>query len=258
MLDIDDQITIKSHLPYTVDEGISTRAMIALLVLATDQTIEYETRKILNLPGVGLYQSRLLNDARVNEETLRACAARIPEAAGLILPGFRPDVVGFGCTSATMMVGDQAVTEMVHSVHPGARVSTPITAAFRAFDALRMKRIALLTPYPESVNRKVRAFIVERGYAMPVMGSFNEDDDRRAARISEADIKAAVLDLGASDHVDGVFVSCTSLRLVDIVEELEAELGKPVTSSNHAMAWDMLRLARINDKLDGFGRLLRV
>ena len=258
MLAIDDRIEIRSHLPFTVDEGIATRAMIALLVLATDQTIEYEWRRMLNLPGVALYQSRLLNDAHINEETLRACADRITAATDLILPGFVPDVVAFGCTSATMMVGADAVRARVHRVRPGVPVSTPITAAFHAFDALGMKRIALLTPYPESVNRKVREFIVGHGYEMPVMGSFNEDDDTRAARISTADIKAAALELGSSGKVDGVFVSCTSLRVVDIIEELERELGKPVTSSNHAMAWDSLRLAGIDDKVAGCGRLMQV
>jgi maleate isomerase len=58
--------------------------------------------------------------------------------------------------------------------------------------------------------------------------------------------------------VEGVFVSCTSLRVASIVEELEAELGKPVTSSNHALAWHCLRLAGIEDEVPGYGRLFRV
>ncbi len=58
--------------------------------------------------------------------------------------------------------------------------------------------------------------------------------------------------------MDGVFVACTSLRVAALVEDLEAELGKPVTSSNHAMAWQALRLGRIAEPLDGRGRLFRV
>ena len=91
MIDVDDGIRIRSHLPCTLDEGIATRALVALLVLATDQTIEYEWRRMLALPGVALYQSRLFNDATVNEKTLRECADRITEATDLILPGFRID-----------------------------------------------------------------------------------------------------------------------------------------------------------------------
>jgi len=55
--------------------------------------------------------------------------------------------------------------------------------------------------------------------------------------------------------VEAVVVLCTSLRLVDEVRAIEADLGKPVTSSNHAMAWHALRLAGVDDVLPQFGRL---
>jgi len=55
--------------------------------------------------------------------------------------------------------------------------------------------------------------------------------------------------------VDAVFVSCTSIRLAIIAREIEEALGKPVTSSNHAMAWHCLRLAGIDDPQPQFGRL---
>jgi len=51
------------------------------------------------------------------------------------------------------------------------------------------------------------------------------------------------------------FISCTSLRLVEQVVGIENEIGIPVTSSNHAMAWHCLRLAGVDDRLPEFGRL---
>ena len=102
----------------------------------------------------------------------------------------------------------------------------------------------------------MRDYIEARGISVPVMGSFNEEDDRRAARIDAASIRDATLRLGRAAEVDGVFVSCTSLRLVEAVAAIEAELDKPVTSSNHALAWHCLRLAGIDDRRPGFGRLL--
>ena len=181
--------------------------------------------------------------------------ARLAEAAGLILPGLPLDVVGFGCTSASMVIGEQRVFELIRSVRPEIACTTPITAAFAAFRALKMRRIALLTPYRDDINRFMRGYIEARGVAVPVMGSFNEEDDRRAARIDAASIRDAALRLGGSPEVDGVFVSCTSLRLVDAVAAIEAELKKPVTSSNHALAWHCLRLAGIADRRPGLGRL---
>jgi maleate isomerase len=58
--------------------------------------------------------------------------------------------------------------------------------------------------------------------------------------------------------VDAVFVSCTSIRLAETARELEAELGKPVTSSNHAMAWHALRLAGIAEPMPQWGKLYTV
>ena len=70
-------------------------------------------------------------------------------------------------------------------------------------------------------------------------------------------MRVAELDLGRHREVDAVFVSCTSLCVGEQVEALEAELGKPVTSSNHALAWHALRLAGYKEPISGFGRLLR-
>ena len=51
--------------------------------------------------------------------------------------------------------------------------------------------------------------------------------------------------------------SLSTRRCIDMVEALEQELGKPVICSNQAMLWDCLRLAGVDDKLPGLGRLLR-
>jgi len=93
---------------------------------------------------------------------------------------------------------------------------------------------------------------------VPVFGSFNEQDDVVVSRIDAASIRAAVRTIVKGRAVDAVFVSCTSVRLVDAVAEIEAECGLPVTSSNHAMAWHCLRLAGVEAKLPGLGRLFAV
>jgi maleate isomerase len=103
-----------------------------------------------------------------------------------------------------------------------------------------------------------RRFIEARDIGVPVMGSFNHENDNEVARISPDSVRAAALELGRYPQVDAVFVSCTSLRLASIVEALEADLGKPVTSSNHALAWHCLRLAGYSAPVPGLGRLFRI
>ena len=137
-------------------------------------------------------------------------------------------------------------------------MTDPVTAARAALDALKVRRIALLTPYVRRINESLRAALAARGMEIPVMGSFNQDDDNVVARIAPQSIADAIIGLGASEACDGVFVSCTSLRVARIVEEVEAKLGKPVTSSNHALAWHMLRLAGYTTPLPKRGRLFLV
>ena len=60
------------------------------------------------------------------------------------------------------------------------------------------------------------------------------------------------------DRVETVFLSCTSLRLTNEVGDLESELGKPVTSSNHALIWHALRLAGVSEPVDGYGSLYQL
>lgn len=243
------------HMPFELDEGIAARAAIGLIVLATDQTVEHEFRRLLDLPGVALYESRILNDNSITQETLRAMEARIANAAGLILPGMPLDVVAFGCTSASMVIGEQRVFEKIREARPEVAGTTPITAVLAGLRTLGARRIALLTPYRADINRFIQDYIEARGPEVPVMGSFNEEDDRRAARIDVASIRDAAIELGRRPDVDALFVSCTSLRFAELVRELEDELGKPVTSSNHAMAWHCLRLAGVDDPLPDHGRL---
>jgi maleate isomerase len=250
-----DLVVNRQHLPHRLDGGIAARAAIGVIVLATDQTLEHEFRRLLDMPGVAFYESRILNDAAITPETLAAMEARLTEATDLILPSLPLDVVAFGCTSASMVIGEDQVFARIHAARPEVACTTPITAAFAAFEAVGARRIALLTPYRDDINRFIRDYIEARGFRVPVMGSFNEEDDRKAARIDLPSIRDAAVDLGRAEAVDAVFVSCTSLRLIDAVSEIEAALQRPVTSSNHALAWHCLRLAGIDDARPGLGTL---
>ena len=135
-MDVDPGFTDLGVLPCTLDAGIAARAAIGLLVLATDQTMEHEFRHLIRLPGVAVYQARLFNDADITTATLRAIGERIAPATELILPSLHLDVVAFGCTSASMALGEEEVFRQIRRVRPDVACTTPVTAAFAAFKAL--------------------------------------------------------------------------------------------------------------------------
>ena len=246
------------HLPFTTDAGIGARARIGLVVLSSDYTVEHEFRQIFRLPGVDYYEARIRNSNRVTPETLAAMGPLLTDTVDLILPGSELDVVAFGCTSASMVLGADHVAERIHAARPGARATNPVSAAFAAFDAFKARRIAVLTPYRRDVNDVVRKYFNDHGYAVPVFGSFNEEQDPVVAAIDAASLRQAIGTIIDGRDVDAVFVSCTSVRLAASVADIEAEFSLPVTSSNHALAWHCLRLAGVDERLPGLGRLFQL
>lgn len=242
-------------LDFALDDGICRRAAIGLVVLATDHTIEHEWRRLLTQDGVAFYESRILNSPDITPERLAEMEARIAPAVALIRPAERIDVVAFGCTSASMVIGEENVFERVREVRPGVACTTPITAALAALRALGVQRAALLTPYVRSINDYMRGYIEARGVRVTRMASFEHANDNEVARIDTDSLRAAVEHLGQNPDVEGIFVSCTSLRIAELVPELEAMTGKPVISSNFAMAWHALRLAGVKDREPHRGRL---
>ena len=242
--------------PFETDAGIAARARLGLVVLGSDHTIEHEFRLILaETPGVAVYHARIANDPEVTPETLRAMEKGIAPTADILLPGMPFDAIGYGCTSASMVIGRDRIGELLRQARPEAAPTNPVSAAFAAFAALGAKCIAILTPYSDVVNEGIRSYFEGGGFEVPVMGSFKEPNDNIVACISPKSIAAAAVSLAAEGGVDAVFVSCTSVRLVEAVADLEKRTGLPVTSSNHAIAWHMLRLAGIDDRLPQFGRL---
>ena len=248
----------RTHLPHSLDAGLGERARIGLIELATDQTSEHEFRRLLALPGVAFYESRIWNDAAIVPETLAAMEKDIEAGARVIMPNLRLDVMGFTCTSGAMVIGEDKVFSLIRKARPGIPCTSPITGAIAGIKALGLARVALLTPYVQAINDMMRVYLEARGIAVPVMGSFNNPDDDEVARITPASTRDAAIELGSSPHVDGVFVSCTSLRTLDIIPEVEAAIGKPMLSSNQAQAWHLLRLTSVEDQLPQFGRLFLV
>ncbi|MBM3597503.1 MAG: Asp/Glu racemase [Alphaproteobacteria bacterium] len=247
----------RTNIPCDFDHGLGTRARIGIIQLATDQTSEHEFRQVMNRPGVATYASRIYNATTITPETLKALEGEVEKGTSLILPGLRLDVVGFCCTSGAVIIGDDQVASLIRKVRPGISYSSPMAGAIAGMKAVGLRRVAMLTPYVQEINDRMRAYIEARGVSVPIMGSFSIADDAKVAVISERATRDAAIALAREAPVDGVFVSCTSIRTLGIIEEVEAALGKPMVSSNQGMAWHMLRLGGIKDEISGFGKLLR-
>jgi maleate isomerase len=246
------------RMPYALERGMGWRARIGLIVLSSDYSMEPEFARVLALPGVAVYHSRIENDDDINPESLAQMRERICASTALITPQGALDVVAFGCTSASTVIGPAAVHDLIRQVRPGVACTTPIESVAVALNVLGAKKIALLTPYVAAINHQMRAYLLAAGFDVPVMGSWNIPDDNEVAMLSADSVAQAVCELGHEDDVEAVFVSCTNVPLVEQIQELEQTIGKPVISSNSATAWHCLRLAGVDDRIDGYGRLFEM
>jgi len=240
---------------YELTDRIGTQATLGLIALQTDETIEAEFARIFAATDVVLYVSRVPSAPDVTPETLAMMADELPRAAGLLPPSLRFDAIGYGCTSGATIIGADRVAELVGQAADVGGVTNPLSAVLAGLTALGARRVGMVTPYIESVTAPVRDRLLAKGFDVPAAVSFDEAIEARVARIDPESIFRAALAVGAGD-VDAVFLSCTNLRTLDVIDRIEAELGKPVVSSNQALAWHMAQLSGAICSMQA-GRLMR-
>ncbi|PVA09260.1 Asp/Glu racemase [Pelagivirga sediminicola] len=226
---------------YVLNDGAGAGARLGLIVLATDETLEFEARRMLARRGAVLLHTRIPVATTITPETLAQMDAAMPAAAALLPAGL--DAIGYACTSGATVIGPKRVREQIRSIHPAAEVTDPISAARAALQHLGARRIGMVTPYLPSVTAPICALLGASGIEIAHQTSFAEPDDRRVARIDPASTRAALLEAAKAPGVDALFASCTNLQTFDIIDDVEAITGLPVVTSNQALLWHMLRLA---------------
>lgn len=221
-----------------------------LIVLGTDLTIEGDAARLMP-PDCRLHVTRIAFENPTTAENLRQTGPRLRDAGALLVPGVALKGVGFGCTSASAVLG-QGVQKALGGRAP---VSTPTSGALRGFAALGVTRVALMTPYLPQTADLVGDHFAAHGLEVVSRRSMGRADDRDMALLPEAEVMAFAL---AADHPDAqaLFMSCTALPALGLIDRIEARLGKPVISANQALFWAMLDQARI--PASGPGRLFQV
>jgi maleate isomerase len=215
---------------------------LGLICLATDRASADDVQAFLP-PGHLAYVTRIPMDLVATPETLAALGAHLEDAARLLVPGGPLAAIGFSCTSGTVAVGASAVAERIAAGRPGVPVTTPVEAAVRMLEARGVGRVALLTPYLDGASRLIEGWFAEHGIEVVERASFKLDGDPDMNRVSADCLIEAGAALGSHPDADGLFISCTGLRTREVVGPLEARLGRPVVTSNQALAWDLARLA---------------
>ena len=236
------------------------RARFGVLVPFTNTNLEPDM-VLLRPRGVSMHFARMGGydqDEIPDAAQMHGLGAADLEDPLHLLQGVRPDVILYGCTSATLTHGpafDRALAERIKA-ESGAHTVTAAGALVHALRTLGIRRIGFASPYVPAINDMAIGFLAECGIETVARSEVSAELDNYGQ--GEMDPNA-VHELGlAAAHgtAEALVLSCTDMRSVEAISRLEQAVGKPVITSNQAMAFQAMQLAGIGDALPGYGHLL--
>ena len=236
------------------------RARLGLLVPFTNTNCEPDFA-LMAPSGVSLHVTRMGGydaDEIPDEGQMQGLGTAELEGALSLLMGAKPDAVLYACTSATLTHGpafDHALAERIEAQSNGAQSITAAGAVVSALQALGATRIGFASPYVPAINDLAIDFLQSEGITAVARAEVDAvlDNDGQGA-LTPAEVKA----LGtraAHPNADAIVLSCTDMRAVETISALEAELDKPVVTSNQAMMFVAARALGLGP-IHGFGQLL--
>ena len=228
---------------------------VGLIALSTDQTIEGDFNNICkNLP-LEIFINRINNENPLTKENLLQMEDDLESVTNKILPNEKISTIAYGCTSGTIAIGENNVKEKILSAKPGCYVTTPVTSAMKAFQQMNIKKIALFTPYPDAVNKTILNYFTKKNIEVSSFASLNLNLDSEFANV-DPDYILQISSKLETKNADALFISCTALPVLNILDKLEKKIQKPALSSNQTLIWDTIRSIGYKSPIKGYGKLL--
>jgi len=227
---------------------------LGLIVPSSNTTIEKEFG-ILSPESFSVHIARL----RLTEVTVKGLVEmeKSVEEEALKLADAGVDVIGYGCTSGSLIRGlghDKTIEARIERASGTPAVATA-GAVVSALKGWNIQQVAVATPYVDEINDLEREFLSSNGFQVADLKGLGIEENIEIGRLDSQDAYELVMRLEYAD-ADGVFISCTNFPTLDKIKDLEDAIRKPVISSNTATFWAMLRRCGISVKIKDFGQLL--
>lgn len=224
---------------------------IGLLVPSSNTTMEPDLYRMAP-EGVSIHSARM----RLLEFTSQALFKMADDAQreAELLASAGVDVIVFGCSTCSLIGGVDFEEFLIDQIrfNTGTRVFTANRAVVEALRSLGGGAIGVVTPYVERLNRLERKYLEAHGLRVSSMEGLGLRDVLEIGRTEED----AVLQLveRVAEGADIVYIGCTNLPVIRIIEEVEAEWGIPVVTSNQASLWMALQGSKMKG-VEGYGKL---
>ena len=227
---------------------------IGLIALASDYMIEKDFISVIKDKKIDFFVNRIECFNPLTSSNLIKMSEKVTDVTKDILPNEKIDCVVYGCTSGTIAAGYDSIEKKIKIAKPDAKVTTPSTASIKALKKLNLNRIAIFTPYPKKLNDEVLDFFSQENFEITSNSYFDIASDIDIGKV-DSDYLFDVLSKMDLKGADALFISCTALPALSIIDKLEKKIGKPVLSSNQALIWDTLEKIGKNTSINGFGKL---
>jgi maleate cis-trans isomerase len=233
---------------------VDTQARIGLIIpsgntLTERQFNHYTPAEV----GIHVARLRMTGKFRKPLEELKRPLTEAAEA----LSDIKPSVMVFHCTANSMENGvahERAIVEIVERAS-GCPTLTTAQAITQAFDHCGIKKLVLISPYVKATNQLEVNYLTEMGYTVLHEQGLALESQGYSAITPQRWIE--VVRENTRTHADGYFLSCTNTQMIDAIENLEAELGKPVVNSNQATLWACLKFLGISHADKRLGMLFQ-
>ena len=227
---------------------------VGLIALASDFMIERDFINVIKDRDIDFFVNRIECYNPLTKENLIKMSNKVTEVTKDILPDQDIDCVVYGCTSGTIAAGYNSIEQKIKEAKPMADVTTPSTAAIKALKKMKINKISILTPYSKALNDEVLEYFKNEGFEVTSNSYFDIEADYDIGKVDQNylyDVLSKIDLKGA----EALFVSCTALPVLQIIQKLEKNLKKFVLSSNQVLIWDTLEKIGQNNSISGFGKL---
>ena len=229
---------------------------VGLIALASDFIIEKDFISVLKDKNIDFFVNRIECYNPLTKENLVKMSEKVTEVTNDILPDQDIDCVVYACTSGTIAAGYENIKNKVKISKPTASLTTPSTAAIKALKKLNVKNLAVFTPYSKKLNDEVIQYIEDEGFNVTSNSYFGIESDVDIGKVDQNYLYDVLSKIDV-DRADALFISCTALPALSIIEKLEKKLNRIVLSSNQALIWDTLQEIGNKEPIEGFGKLFR-
>ena len=227
---------------------------VGLIALASDFMIERDFINVIKDREIDFFVNRIECYNPLTKENLIKMSNKVTEVTKDILPEQDIDCVVYGCTSGTIAAGYNSIEQKIKAAKPMAEVTTPSTAAIKALKKLNIKKIAIFTPYSKKLNDEVIDYFSSEGFDIVANTYLDIAADYDIGKVDQNFLLETLSQIEIK-NADALFISCTALPVLNIIERLETRLGKPVITSNQSLIWDTLESIGMNKDIQGFGKL---